>query len=430
MFKKFFNKSKKFFKRKYNSEYDHTIETSENNSKSIFNRQNFGLGLVLLTFGIPFVALNERRANSQKKLRELSEIICTQVDPTKEEDIQLKNNQLVYTVGHVDLTNQESFPKDDLFGVTKTTTPKALKIQRSVQMYQWVENAKTETKTDENGKEKQETTYTYEKRWRDSHKKFKSQDSRRPPNNPKFPSGLNGGTFFSEVDLSLGKIEIKKKFNSNFINDYDLLKLNDCKIEHENQFGLRREDKYTLYTGKGNLNEPEIGDIQVNFSYIPEEVYSGIGKLKDSKLGFFRGSLKENLKDQGEIQIPNKEINEILGFSNEGLQFQFFIPEITISMTEYFLLKLAPLRIGYLKRGTHEKKKLFEMIKKEDEHKNDIMRGVGFFVVWLGCTFVTSPIRRFTRYIPKGNTSVNISALLAAILVTTKTIEMNKVESE
>jgi hypothetical protein len=432
MFRKYLPKFKKIFKRKYNSEFDHTIETPEKNSNSFLQRQNFGLGLLLLTFGIPFVALNERRATAQKKLRELSEIICTEVDPTNQEDILLKNNQLVYTVGHVDLTNQDSFPKDDLFGVTKNSTPKALKIQRSVQMYQWVEHSKKETKIDENGKEKQETTFTYEKKWKDVHQKFESPDSRRPPNNPKFPSGLKGGTFSSEVDLSLGRIEIKKNLNSKFINDFDPMKLTECNIENENQFGFRRENQYTLYTGNGNLNEPVIGDILVKFRYIPEEFYSGIGKLKDSKLGYFRGSLRENLKDQGEIQIPNKEINDILGFSNQGIQFQFFIPEITISMTEFFLLKMAPLRIGFLKRGIHEKKKLFEMIKKEDEIKNEIMRAIGFFIVVFGCNFAMSPIRRYARFIPKGNTSVNITALFASAMITTKTIEMNrsKVESE
>ena len=54
---------------------------------------------------------------------------------------------------------------DTTFGITK---PKALKLSREVEMYQWKEKEHTETKKKTGGKKETITTYTYERVWSDS----------------------------------------------------------------------------------------------------------------------------------------------------------------------------------------------------------------------------------------------------------------------
>jgi hypothetical protein len=429
MFRRFGNNVKSFFKRR-NSTYDHTT-TSTTSSTSI--TQDIGLGITFLTFGIPVLALNERRANAQNKLREKSEKICEEVDPKIEEEIQTKDNKLVHTVGLVDLSNKETFPKDEVFGITKKTTPKALKIKRHVAMYQWVEHSQETKKKDKDGNEVVETTYTYTKEWSTKHETFQSSSS-QCPRNPNFPSGLSGGDFVSEADVKLEKIEISKTFNKEYVNDYIDLPLKSSEIELKEAFGLKQDGESNYYSGKGKFSHPEIGDINVSFTYVPENVYSGVGKLKNSSLDYFKGQLKTKLKDQGPIQVPNKEINELMdaatGTSGSERKFQFFIPESVIDMAESFLLTFAPLQIGYLKKGNHNKTQMFDFIKKKDEETTILFRAVGFIIVYVGCSFVLGPFGKVAQFIPKGKTAVSGTALGSATLITYKTIEMNQTPGE
>jgi hypothetical protein len=424
MFRRFGNNVKSFFKRR-SSTYDHTTTSSSSTTIT----QDIGLGLTCLTFGIPVLALNERRANAQTKLREKSEKVCEEVDPKLEEEIQSKDNKLVHTVGLVDLSKNETFPKDEVFGITKKTTPKALKIKRHVAMYQWVEHSHETKKKDKDGNEVTETTYTYTKEWSTKHETFQSSSS-QCPRNPNFPSGLSGGDFVSDVDIKLEKIEISKNFNKEYVNDYIALPLKSSEIEVQEAFGLKQDGESNFYSGTGKLTRPEIGDINVSFTYVPENVYTGVGKLKDSTLDYFKGQLKTKLKDQGPIQLPDKEINEFMeaatGTSNSERKFQFFIPESVIDMAESFLLTFAPLQIGYMKKGNYNKSQMFDFIKKKDEETTILLRAVGFLIIYVGCSFVLGPVGKIAQFIPKGKSAVSGTAFGSAALISYKTIEMNQ----
>lgn len=92
-------------------------------------------------------AINEARAVTV----ELGDI--TVLDPSK-------NGRLVHAVGPVE-TNDEL--EDPIFGLKV----KAIRLERKVEYYQWVERSSSETRTKIGGEEETVTTYTYERKWVD-----------------------------------------------------------------------------------------------------------------------------------------------------------------------------------------------------------------------------------------------------------------------
>eukprot|EP01080_Neovahlkampfia_damariscottae_P003548 gene3548-6283_t len=407
--------------------------------------QDFGIGLICLSLGIPVLALNERRSHKQTKLRIASEKMTKEIDCEDETEIEENQKKIIHTQGHLDLTDQEiSKPKDELFGITKTSIPKALKIKLWVSMYQWVEHRSTTTKTDSNGKEVEVVSYTYTKEWKISHQKFKSTSFERPPLNPEFPIGLEGGRHDSDANISLGKIPISEIFKKEYPNDFTELPLKEANIEDENRFGMKKLES-GFYSGSGSLSSPNIGDIHIKVSYVPEGDYTGIGELDESGLTFHKGKLQKNLRDEGEIKIPQKEINDLFTASGirgekdalsgnesskEKKKFQFFIPNSMIETAEKFLLSMAPLQVGYLKKGFHSKKNMYDFIKKKDEETNNYVIAIGFFIIYVGCHSILGPVGKVAKFFPKGKDMMIASALGSAASISYATIEMNKVEDE
>ncbi|CAJ1942048.1 unnamed protein product [Cylindrotheca closterium] len=74
-----------------------------------------------------------------------------------------RDNELVYISGIVDGGNNAIY--DEVFGLNVSNATKAIKYERSVQMYQWEERSQTKTEKTSDGGTRTVTTYTYYKKW-------------------------------------------------------------------------------------------------------------------------------------------------------------------------------------------------------------------------------------------------------------------------
>ena len=117
-------------------------------------------GFVIFLIGFPVLVWNEGR--SVKRARALNEgeknvvaVAADAVDPANE-------GSLVHFAGRA---VTEAVLSDPLFGVTITGD---LQLVRSAEMYQWVEEKVTQTKTNTGGSQTTTTTYKYKKEWSDS----------------------------------------------------------------------------------------------------------------------------------------------------------------------------------------------------------------------------------------------------------------------
>jgi hypothetical protein len=132
-------------------------------------------GLVLIIGSVIGLFWNEGRAvQTAKSLAEgaglVIDIDAARVDPTNE-------GKLVHVSGEMKAGVQ---PRDPQFGVAAD----GLRLVRKVEMYQWKEEKKTETKKNLGGSEETVTTYTYVRTWSEGRidsRDFKQQDGHVNP---------------------------------------------------------------------------------------------------------------------------------------------------------------------------------------------------------------------------------------------------------
>jgi Transmembrane protein 43 len=115
-------------------------------------------GLLMIVVSFPVLFLNEGRAvKTRKTLDEGSKSVVA----VSAETVDAKNDgKLVYLTGDAVV---EGVLADPDF----TISAAAVNLRRKVEMFQWKENEKTETKKKLGGGEEQVTTYSYEKVWSD-----------------------------------------------------------------------------------------------------------------------------------------------------------------------------------------------------------------------------------------------------------------------
>ena len=122
-----------------------------------------GIGILLIAGMVFLLFWNEGRAvQTAKSLAEgasaVVSVAADAADPANE-------GKLVHVSGPVTAT---AVPQDADFGVAI----ESVRLVRKVEMYQWIETSKSETKTKVGGGEETVTTYSYSKGWSDDAKDF------------------------------------------------------------------------------------------------------------------------------------------------------------------------------------------------------------------------------------------------------------------
>lgn len=218
---------------------------------------------------------------------DLSILAQDAVQTFSQSELDDNNGELVVLTGDVELDN---VLEDEIVALED-----ALVLNKKMEAYAWVEDAKTETKTNTGGSDTRTTTYTYSKEWvtnvQDS-SKFKEANLHENPEvslqNDTFRAASFGieGVSFETEGLRLPPA------NESVI---DELTLKDDFYVIDGEF---------IYDGFGTVNEPEIGDVRISYTGIPslgrvslfgvwdsnlESVTPFIGK-RDAKLfGLYRG---------------------------------------------------------------------------------------------------------------------------------------------
>ena len=115
-------------------------------------------GGVLFLAGIPLLFWNEGRAVKTAKALEEGEAVCQTVPSIDTVDMQ-NEGKLIHATGNA---VTDTVLTDSMFpGISL----KAIKLARTVEYYQWVENESTREEKQLGGSVKKITTYSYEKDW-------------------------------------------------------------------------------------------------------------------------------------------------------------------------------------------------------------------------------------------------------------------------
>jgi hypothetical protein len=138
-----------------------------------------------------------------------------------------------------------------------------LMLQRAVEMYAWRERSSSKTKKNMGGSETTTTTYTYDKEW-----------TPEPENSAEFkkPEGhSNPSLDIPEKEFYAGRANLgaySLDLQNMRLPDAQKLDIGDNDLPAELPEGFKLTQDY-LFKGKGNLNEPEVGDVRISFGAIP-----------------------------------------------------------------------------------------------------------------------------------------------------------------
>lgn len=242
---------------------------TEVTSQSWFSRLKdsfFGALFGLLLFAAAFFLLwtNEGRAlKTADALREVQKTVTVlsgaEVSPQNE-------GKLIYVSGS---GKTAELLADPSLGVSVN----AVKLMRDVEMYQWVESSKSETKENIGGSKETVTTYTYNTNWsstRQDSSKFKKPDGHGNPEMVYSSDAINAknvslGHFILSPDL-VDKISATKPLVLQNA-DFD-------KIPEPIRSKAKLSGDYLLVGTQDNPepNSPKVGDYRIRYRLVPPEI--------------------------------------------------------------------------------------------------------------------------------------------------------------
>ncbi|NOX98154.1 MAG: hypothetical protein GXP30_00175 [Verrucomicrobia bacterium] len=286
-----------------------------------------GILFGLILFAASFVLLfwNEGRAVDRHKALEegggkVVSVAVNQVDTGNE-------GKLIHLTGQA--TTEEEL-KDPVFGVGA----KALKVKRTVEMYQWEETPNSETKKKLGGGTETITTYSYSKGWYESvidSSKFKDPEA---PQNPSSMPYTTDSWQAKKVDF--GDFILSSALIG-MINSFEPLSLGkDGELSEEMKEGVKVVNG-GLYIGKAP-GAPAVGDLRVAFATVNPLEISVVSVQK------------------GKSFVPYKA-------SNGG-------------------------GVELLQSGSHSAEEMFEKAEADNSNLTWILRVVGFILMMVGLNMI------------------------------------------
>ncbi len=213
-------------------------------------------GIILVVVAFPLLFINEGRAVRRHKTLKEGAGMAVTISPDNVDSSY--NGQLVHVTGFA--TTEEEL-SDREFGVSVN----AIHLKRDVEMYQWRETSKTETRTRTGGSQERITTYTYDKGWSSTlinSDNFAEQD----------PSRINPKTMpyqsreWSANIVTMGAFRLPSSM-VNRISNYTRLDIASDVPVPEALAGQATIHDAGYYFGH-NPTVPEVGDLRIRFSAV------------------------------------------------------------------------------------------------------------------------------------------------------------------
>ena len=231
------------------------------------------VGIVILFGGISLLWWNEH--NNVKNIKNVKELRDQVIDVSSKKFDDKYEGKLIATNGKLDYN--ESVLTDDLFKVSAKTPI----LTRTVEMYQWVEESKTED---------DKTTYTYSKEWKDEivdSSEFNTENGHQNPTMMPYESD----DIYTEETLKVGEYTLSNGFK-------DLLKA-DKNVSIPDETVL--PEGYSIYNSKyitnsSDLTNPTVGDVRISYTYGNYKDVSALGKLVDGEISDYTTKNNTNIK--------------------------------------------------------------------------------------------------------------------------------------
>jgi hypothetical protein len=315
------------------------------------------LGLILTVGAFPLLWWNEGR--SVKTYQGLLEGEKVTIEINADAVVAGNDGKLVHVIGKAEAKDEV---RDDVFGMA---SPGMIKLQRDVELYQWIETKETRTKTKMGGGEEQVTEYKYRKDWDSkvhNSEQFKHQAGHTNP-----PPAYHSDSFLSQ-QATLGAFRLPRFLIEGW-RDFKPLDVAGVESLPEAMREKAQLRDGWLYLAK-NTDQPELGDARVKFQSIPA----------------------------GETSLLARQVNDT------------FEPYTTKTET----------KIARIAAGAQSKEAMFAAAKSENKMITWLLRGGGFLLMFIGLSMLFAPLKVLASVLPIAGRMVGagmgfIAFLLSAI---------------
>jgi hypothetical protein len=227
-------------------------------------------GLVLIGGSCVFLFWNEGRAvQTQRSLTEGASVVVA-VDPARVDSAN--DGKLIHVTG--DLKAGAPLADPDF-----TVSATALRLVRTVEMYQWKEESKSETRRNVGGSEETVTTYEYVRTWSDT--RHDSSRFKRPEGHVN-PQMRYRGASYSSRDATLGAF----RPGANVIDRLPASETVSLDPSLANRLAGRIKGPVQVADGRiylgDNPSQPRIGDLRISYRLAPAGPASIIGRQAGS----------------------------------------------------------------------------------------------------------------------------------------------------
>ncbi len=230
-------------------------------------------GIILIGVSCYFIFWNEYSSlHTQQSLQQTEQVLISvpsaPVNP---------NNNLKVVYFYDTATTTETL-QDKLLN----TSANALRLSRNVEMYQWQENKKTESRENMGGSETETTTYTYDKIWSNriiDSNRFHEQNGHGNPDHMLVPSKvyqasvITVGNFHLPEDLT-NQLSGESSVSLSTVDVTSLQKQFNKSVQHDGDL---------IYIGT-DTQQPQIGDLRISETEILPQIVSVIAQQTGSTL--------------------------------------------------------------------------------------------------------------------------------------------------
>ncbi len=224
------------------------------------------IGILLIIGSVWVLFSNEGRVDTSQIA--ISAIEIPSAKPLADSSLEGK---LVATYG--------ALSSNQLLGDGQYLKPgRSIVLRRLAEMFSWAEEKSSKSKQEMGGSETTETTYSYKKKW--AEKPADSSAFRYPAGheNPAF------GIESEEYKVSEARVGLFD-FDPSMITFPSLTNLQLSAQKLNLPAKVKLVSKRYLFSGKGSINAPEIGDIRISYFSLPEaSKVTAFGKLAQNSI--------------------------------------------------------------------------------------------------------------------------------------------------
>lgn len=252
---------------------------SEVTSQSWFSRlgqsiKSVGTGLIILIASFPILWMNEGCA--VKIAKGLTEGAAAVVSLTEPKVDSSKNGKLVHLTGDATTTDTVS---DPVLGVSEN----AIRLIRTVEMYQWNEVSSSKTEKKLGGGTETRTEYRYEKSWSSSvinSSGFKRPDGHSNPAVMEIPAET-----FNASNVTVGEFTLPAGLISQ-ITQGEPVQITQDRLPGELQ-GRARAQGSEVYVGY-NPASPQVGDLKIKLTIVRPQKVSIVAQQQGNSFQAYR----------------------------------------------------------------------------------------------------------------------------------------------